>query len=122
MDHPGILKEESSRAWEPESPIQPVQEPKSPSLFRIFLPMYSGGIHLLSQSCPRLFTIALANSCSSSLFLPSDLIRSLCIKHTHIYICIHVCVNIYIVLHSFSDQGSELFELKLPDILFSIFS
>ena len=44
----------------------------------MLIKMSFGGIQLLNQSSPRLFTIALANSSySPSLPLPSDLIRSL---------------------------------------------
>ena len=45
--------------------------------------MCSGGIQLLSQFHPRLFTIASGTSSyGPSLVFPSDLIRSLCITRT----------------------------------------
>ena len=66
-DHPGILQElpeprESRLVHEPESLSQHL---KALLLFQIFLPpnsVHSGGIQLVSQPAPGLFTIASANS------------------------------------------------------------
>ena len=61
--------------------------------------MRCGGVQLLSQSCPRLFTAASANSSyGSSLLLPSDPVRFLCIISYYIHIiCLIYAYIIYYI-------------------------
>ena len=73
-----LIIQASSRKKRAREPERPCTSPralfylKSSSSYSLL----SGGVQLLSQSCPRLFTIA--SSYGLSLLLPSDLIRALC--------------------------------------------
>ena len=119
-NHPGILKEESPRARAIQSGSQRAQasRPRALLLFPIFLPIIPcalGAISFLSQSHPRLFTIA--SFFGPSLLLPRELIRPLCIKMSSIkFIYYPIIIDCVPALYKYSIY------LDLPLFLFTLAS